>query len=260
MEKPALSTVLLLAATTFALGVILGFIGAGGAGLVVALLTSVFDLPIHEAIGTALAAMCFVTVAGAVSHFREGNIVPRLGVTVGVSGVLGAVAGAHLGHGMSADVLKPAAGIALWTLAVLVWMRTRFAPQLVAARDPIAPIEPNRQVATAVGLGLSGGAAAAFFGVGMAPYLQLGFLAALKLPLRQTVGTTMLTLVFISASGAAVLARTGDVSVPHLVGTVAGLAGGSYLGARFTRRAPRSVLRFSVIAVPVIAGAMLLFL
>ena len=38
------------------------------------------------------------------------------------------------------------------------------------------------------------------------------------LPLRQTVGTTMLVLVFISASGGAALARHGDVSVPHLSG------------------------------------------
>jgi uncharacterized membrane protein YfcA len=245
--------------TTFALGVVLGFIGAGGAGLVMALLSSVFRLPIHEAIGTALAAMCFVTVAGAYSHYREGNVSPRIGVIVGLSGILGAVLGASVGQDVSGDILKPAAGLALWALAAMVWLRTRVNRRTVAAHDPAEPTRVERQTATAVGLGLSGGVASGFFGVGMAPYLQLGFLTALKLPLRQTVGTTMLTLVFISASGATVLATTGAVSVPHLIGTVAGLSAGSFVGARFTRRAPRAVLRASVVAVPVIAGAMLLF-
>ncbi|MGH2533335.1 MAG: sulfite exporter TauE/SafE family protein [Thermomicrobiales bacterium] len=255
----ALTTIATLALTTFALGVVLGFIGAGGAGLVVALLTSLFRLPIHEAIGTALAAMCFVTVAGAASHYREGNVSPRVGVTAGVSGVIGAILGASFGQNVSAALLKPAAGLALWALAAMVWPRTRVTARVMAAHDPAAAVPVERQTATAIGLGLSGGAASAFFGVGMAPYLQLGFLTALKLPLRQTIGTTMLTLVFISVSGASVLATTGAVSVPHLVGTVAGLSAGSFVGARFTRRAPRRVLRGSVVAAPVIAGAMLLF-
>jgi uncharacterized protein len=80
------------------------------------------------------------------------------------------------------------------------------------------------------------------------------------LPLRQTVGTTMLVLVFISGSGGAALARHGDVSVPHLVGLTIGLASGAYIGARFTRRAPRQLLRSAVVAIPFVAGAMLLFL
>jgi uncharacterized protein len=117
-----------------------------------------------------------------------------------------------------------------------------------------------RELAASVGLGLSGGASAAFFGVGMAPFLQLGFLSVLKLSLRQTIGTTMLTLVFISGAASAVLARGGDVSLRHLVGAVIGLSIGTFIGARFTKRAPRVVLRVTVVAVPVTAGAMLLFL
>ena len=256
-----LGVVVALALVTFALGVLLGFIGAGGAGLTVALLAGVFDLPVHEAIGTALVAMCFVTVAGTASHYREGNIATRVGLVVGASGVLGAAVGADFAQEVPEAALRVMAGSALWVLAGLVWLRTRFGEQLVvvAAHDPAAA-HPRRDLAVAVGLGLSGGTAASFFGVGMAPFLQLGMLSLLRLPLRQTVGTTMLTLIFISLSGGVAFARHGDVSVPHLVGTVVGLAAGSYLGARFTRRAPRQVLRVAVVLTPFAAGAMLLFL
>lgn len=69
----------------------------------------------------------------------------------------------------------------------------------------------------------------------------------------------MLALVFISAAGSVALARHGAVSVPHLIGTTVGLASGAFVGARFTRRLPRDILRGAIVAIPFIAGATLLF-
>jgi len=53
-----------------------------------------FDLLAHMAIGTAIAAMFFVTISGAISHLREGNVALRLGLVVGLSGAAGAILGA----------------------------------------------------------------------------------------------------------------------------------------------------------------------
>src|SRR5688572_16655936 len=122
----ALSTLLALILSTFLIGIVLGFIGAGGAGVLLGLLSGVFDLPIGQAIGTALAAMCVVTISGAVSHFREGNVVWRIGLFVGASGVAGAVIGATLSQDVSDTLLKVGSGLVLWTLALLVWIRTRY--------------------------------------------------------------------------------------------------------------------------------------
>lgn len=252
-----------LAAVTFLIGLLIGFIGAGGAGVALAILTTVFGLPMHTAIGTAIAAMLFVTISGAISHYREGNVAHRLGLVIGLAGAAGAVLGADLSQAVSERTLGVAAGLALWCLAALVWVRTRIAGGAPgqherewhgeSARSP-------REWAAGVGLGATGGAAAAFFGVGMAPFLQLGLLTVHHLPLRQTVGTTMMALIFISAAGGLAMARHGDVSGLHLVGLTLGLASGAYIGARFTRRAPRHVLRGTIVAIPFIAGAMLLFL
>ncbi len=250
-----------LAAVTFLIGLLVGFIGAGGAGVAVAILTSVFGLPVHTAIGTAVAAMLFVTIFGAFSHYREGNVDRRLGLVVGLAGAAGAVLGADTSQGVPDHLLGIAAGLALWVLAFLVWLRTRMAVAVpVDAHGTVEPARSPREWATGIGLGATGGAAAAFLGVGMAPYLQLGFLAVHHLPLRQTVGTTMWTLVFISAAGGVAMARHGDVSLPHLIGLILGLSSGAFIGARFTRRAPRRLLRATVVTIPVVAGAMLLFL
>jgi uncharacterized membrane protein YfcA len=257
-----LSIIVTLAVVTFALGVVLGFIGAGGAGIVVALLTTTFGLPVHTAIGTALAMMFFVTISGALSHYREGNVAPRLGLVTGLAGALGALAGADISQGISEATLQTIAGLGLWVLAALVWTRTQLGIGTGPAHNADWHGEPERSVAgwsLAGSLGLTGGAAAAFLGVGMAPYIQLAYLTVFRLPMRQTIGTTMMTLIFISAAGSTALARHGDVSVPHLIGTTIGVASGAYFGAKLTRRAPRAVLRVALVAVPVIAGAMLLF-
>lgn len=252
-----------LAAVTFLIGLLVGFVGAGGAGVAVAILISVFGLPAHTAIGTAIAAMFFVTIAGAISHYREGNVAQRLGLVVGLAGAVGAVFGADTSQAIPDQMLGFAAGLALWSLAILMWLRTRITSGLTAARELTWQGESARsprEWAAGIGLGATGGAAAAFFGVGMAPFLQLGLLTVHRLPLRQTVGTTMLVLVFISASGGVAMARHGDVSVPHLIGLTIGLASGAFLGARFTRRAPRRLLRATVVALPFVAGSLLLFL
>ena len=122
------------------------------------------------------------------------------------------------------------------------------------------PPRSTRERIVGVTLGATSGAAAAFFGVGMAPFLQLGLLTMHHVPLRQTVGTTMLVLAIISGAGGAALARHGDVSLPHLVGLTIGLASGAHIGARFARRAPRQLLRSTVVTIPFVAGAILLFL
>lgn len=263
LEPRALVTVVELATVTFLIGMVIGFIGAGGAGLMVALLTTAFGLPVHTAIGTAILAMLFVTFAGAVSHFREGNVAYRPGLVVGLAGAVGAFIGAGISQTISERTLAIAAGLALWLLALLVWIRTRLtysSTELGVERHETEDSMPVREWLAGVGLGATGGAAAAFFGVGMAPYLQLGFLTLHRLSLRQTVGTTMWALVFISAAGGVAMAWHGDVSPSHLIGLTVGLSSGAYVGARFTSRAPHQFLRGAVVVVPFVAGAMLLFL
>ena len=56
------------------MGVLLGFVGAGGSGFIIAILVTFFSIPIHVALATAMAAMFLTMITGAFSHFREGNM------------------------------------------------------------------------------------------------------------------------------------------------------------------------------------------
>jgi uncharacterized membrane protein YfcA len=225
----------------------------------VSLLTIAFGLPIHQAVGTALASMLVVSISGTVSHYREGNINIPAGATVGFCGMIGAVLGADLSQSIPEHVLQPMAGFALWFLAFLVWLRTRLARSGRIGNNTDEPPPTPRMIAGAGALGVSGGVASAFFGVGMAPFIQLGMLTVFRLSLVRTIGTSMLALVFISLSGSIALARHGDVSFEHLVGVTIGMIAGSYTGAKFTRRAPVSLLRVAIVATPFVAGTLLIF-
>lgn len=223
-----------------------------------AVLSLGFGLSIHEAVGTSLAAMVFVTVSGTISHYRETNVAVRTGMIIGVAGLFGAVIGADLGQLVSESVLQPLAGFALWFLAALMYIRTRVAPSSDGRVAGIDPVGTTTRKGIAATLGFGGGIASGFFGVGMAPFLQLGMMFLLGMPLRKTVGTTMLALIFISLSGSLALASHGQVSVPHLVGATIGMTAGSYAGAKLTGRAPLTVLRAAIVLTPFIAGTLLI--
>ena len=244
----------------FGVGILIGFIGAGGAGVMVSILTLVFDLPIHTAVGTALGAMLFTTISGSISHFREGNVVIKPGVMLGLGGMVGAIAGADLSQLIPEHILQPAAGYALWFLAFLVWMRMMLGSRISSMQEGDDYTFTNKQSAVGVGVGAVGGMASAFFGVGMAPFIQLALMTVMRLPLVQALGTTMLALTLVSASGSLALARHGDLSLVHMVGVTIGMTAGSYVGAKFTRRAPLPLLRFAVVATPFFGGAALIFL
>ncbi|MCO5225674.1 MAG: sulfite exporter TauE/SafE family protein, partial [Thermomicrobiales bacterium] len=154
--------------------------GAGGAGVMVSMLTLVFDLPIHTAVGTALAAMVFTTISGSISHFREGNVVVKPGVLLGLGGMIGAIAGADLSQSIPEHILQPAAGAALLFLAFLVWLRMRLSSRIISLQEG-DPVEISRkQVMVGGSAGFLGGVASAFFGVGMAPFVQLTLLTVLR--------------------------------------------------------------------------------
>ena len=98
--------------TMLVMGILLGFVGAGGAGFIIAILTLVFHIPIHVALATSLTAMAFTTLSGVVSHYREGNVALIIGDCWGFGAIgsyigskFGSLIPAHLLHWFTAGML-----------------------------------------------------------------------------------------------------------------------------------------------------------
>ncbi|MDQ0207687.1 sulfite exporter TauE/SafE family protein [Alkalicoccobacillus murimartini] len=239
--------------TMFLLGILLGFIGAGGAGFVIALLTVAFGFPIHTALGTSLAAMAFTTLSGAYSHYREKNIVVKMGLIVGISAFFSSFAGAKLAVLIREDTLH------YFTAAMLILSAVCMLFKLMISKDTTdIKMKKNQVWIRGIGLGLLTGLLAGMFGVGSAPFIQLGLLIFLHLSLRQSVGTTMLVILPISIGGGLGYVTEGFVDWMLLLKVLIGTMTGAYIGAKFTNLAPKIVLKIAVIATPAVAGLLLL--
>jgi len=68
----------------FLIGIFVSALGGGGGGLYAPVLILLFGIPTQTAIATSLASVLPTTVAGAFSHYREGNVDVRTGLILGV--------------------------------------------------------------------------------------------------------------------------------------------------------------------------------
>lgn len=240
----------------FILGILLGFVGAGGAGFVIALLTVLFDVPIHTALGTSLAAMAFTSISGAYSHFREKNMRLKIGLIVGIFAAAGSFAGAKLSAFIPGSCLHFLTSGMLFLSAVLMLLKLF----ILKDRSEMIHREKNSEIwIRSIFLGLLSGILSGTFGIGSAPFIQVGLLILLHLTIRESVGTTMLVIIPIAIGGGIGYFSEGFVNPLLLLYVLIGTMAGAYIGAKFTNIAPKPLLKSSLILTPVIAAIILLF-
>ena len=251
---------MLIVFAMFILGLLLGFVGAGGAGTVIAVLTVVFGIPIHTALGTSLSAMVFTTLSGAYSHFREENVVLKSGIAVGVFGAAGAFAGVRIAVLLPANELKWLTACMLFVCAILLWLRMFLSSKGIFSciENKSAPVGLKFWL-TAAGLGIFTGVLSGTFGIGATPFIQIGLLVLFSMSLPQSAGTTMLVILPIAVMGGLGYLTVGHFDTTLLIEVVSGLMSGTYIGAKFTKRLHPTILKTAMVGVPVVGGLLLLF-
>ncbi|WP_409348566.1 sulfite exporter TauE/SafE family protein [Paenibacillus phyllosphaerae] len=253
-----------VAIVMIALGLLLGFVGAGGSGFIIAILTVVFGYPIHTALGTALAAMFFSSFSGSVSHYREGNMVLKTGFIVGAAGA----AGAWISSGWSSFIPEDRLGWMtsgmLFASGLALWFR-----MAIISRKKATTHEPETVVQSTGGsgwtywllallIGLITGGLSGLFGIGSTPFIQIGLMMVLGMPMRYAAGTTMLVIIPIALAGGAGYFTIGYLDLQLLLAVVIGTMIGSYIGAKFTKRVPSGILKTCMVITPMIGASILL--
>lgn len=240
------------------LGLLLGFVGAGGSGFIIAILTVLFGYPIHTALGTALAAMFFSSLSGSISHYREGNMKLKTGAVVGLAGAAGAWVSSGWSSFIPEDQLGWMTSGMLFSSGLALWFRMAY--QAKRAGKDASPKEPNGIVfyLSAAAIGLITGALSGLFGIGSTPFIQLGLMLILGLSMRFAAGTTMLVIMPIALAGGAGYYFIGYLDIQLLVAVVIGTMLGAYIGAKFTKRVPEALLKTCMVMTPMLGAAILL--
>ena len=128
--SPVIGTNLMpLAALGFATGTLSGLLGISGASLVVPSLVAFFLIDHHAAQGIAISVALADSLAGTITHARQGNIHYRVLLYLAVPALVGVLSGVLLSQVLSSFVLRNLFG----TFVVLVWsmMLLRLVLQLV---------------------------------------------------------------------------------------------------------------------------------
>lgn len=219
----------------FIIGLFVSTLGGGGGGLYVPVLTLIFGVAPQVAVATSLASVLPTTAAGALSHYREGNVNIRLGLIIGIGGIVGTVVGAFVANMIPPVLFKKILGA--FTLIMLIptirSLLKRRKNKNEVKKESSALTGPRKIMASF--FGVASGLLAGVFGLSGTPPVTAG-LYSLGLPAMMVVGTTVFVLIFNSITGIGTYYMLGRLDIPLILLLGGGAVIGAFLGPKLLKK------------------------
>ena len=208
----------------------LGLVGGGGAVLAVPAFVYALGLDVHEATTASLAAVAVASLAGGSRLAYEHFVCWPCATVFAVPAAFGSYAGAQLNQEVDATLLMLLFAPVLLAAAVTIWQRSGgHDGEEGEWRCP--PLRPARTVPAGFLVGLLTG----FFGVGGGFVIVPTLIIWLGLSLRRAIGTSLVIVAFVSATGFLSHLAAGSEAPWDLTAAFAGAtAAGALLGATFS--------------------------
>jgi uncharacterized protein len=246
--------------TSVGAGVIGAVLGLGGGILLVPILTTVFGVNLHYAMGASIIAVIATSSGAAASYLRSGLSNLRVGLFLAVATVAGAVIGASLSGIAPARVLELILGVALAYSVVVTFRQLRRDVPDTLPTDALAlrfglegryydrPLD--REVAyrvTRVRSGLAvmfgAGLLSGLLGIGSGAFKVLALDYFMRLPMKVSTATSNFMIGITAAAGAAVYFGRGDIHPVIATPVALGVLVGAYLGTRLIGRLRNTTVR-----------------
>lgn len=220
-----------------------GFVGVGGAIVMIPLLyyvpplLTVGSLDIKHVAGVTMTQVLAASLLGAWIHGRSAMVHRKLalvgGTAMGIAALVGAVASGH----MSGRAL-----LAIFGLMTTVALPLMFVSPAGGAESTRGTDRPFHAVGAIVYPGAIG-IASGLVGAGGAFLLVPVLIALLRIPVRMSIGTSLAMTAVSASMGFLGKALTAQVPLWPALAVVLGSLLGAPIGARASRRTPVSVLR-----------------
>ena len=221
-------------------GILSGLLGLGGGVIILPLLTLIGRVPLKLATGTSLVHVMVAAATGMLSHYRAGKVDSKGGFLLGGVGIAGGFLGSFLSVPLSVRALNL---IFLFLVALAIFLL--FIPLKSDAGDYIKG-SFNKTEGILVGLGC--GFLVGLLGVGGGFILIPLMIYLLKIPLRETIGTSLLIILISSVGTFGPKYGVGHIDITITLLVVSGSVGGALLGAYISRKVHVKYLRFILIS------------
>jgi uncharacterized membrane protein YfcA len=238
-------------------GFVVGLTGMGGGALMTPILVLLFGIEPLTAVSSDIVASMIMKPIGGGVHWKRGTVhkglVKWLVIGSVPSAFLGVLLLKHLGSGAALQSnIKNSLGVALLIVSTGLVIK----PLLAARKKPGESVLPLvvKPLPTLV-IGILGGIVVGLTSVGSGSLMIILLLMLYpRLKLSELVGTDLVQAVPLVTSAALGHFLFGDFKLSLTASILIGSIPGVFVGARFSSRAPDTVIRPSLIVVLVVSG------
>lgn len=237
---------LLVWASSLVAGLVGALTGLGGGVVLVPLLTLVFKVDIHYAIGASLVSVIATSSGAAAAYVKEGFSNIRIGMFLEIATTMGALLGAHVAALVSTHSIAIVFGAVLLSSAYFA-RKPRTPAQRDLPRDPLATrLRLNGQfpenggirkynpqnVPTGWGLMFIAGTLSGLLGIGSGALKVLAMDQAMKIPFKVSTTTSNFMIGVTAAASAGLYLNHGYIDPGLVMPVMLGVLAGSLLGAK----------------------------
>ncbi len=266
MDLVSILILLLLGAAS---GFLAGFFGVGGGLILVPMLLAYYAsagvtslIATHVAFGTSLFVIIFASASSAYQYLRNGQVVWRAVVVIGLASVVGAYAGSAIAGGLQGKTLQQ-----IFAVVVVVAAFRLFSE----SRKPKGSEGPRLAIPGLAATGLLVGIVSSLAGVGGGVLSIPIMYTLLHFPLKRALGTSSATIVITALAGVIgyvvqgwgnpLLPRgtVGFVDILHALPIIAGTIPLAVVGARLSEKTHPVRLRQIFAAFLIVVAVRLFF-
>jgi uncharacterized protein len=226
-------------------GGITSLIGASGVMIIVPILTMIFKISVHTAIGTSLFVDVIASLTVSYSYYKNGNIELKSGIWIALTSIIGAQLGALFASKMGEGNLSSSFGVVL-VIAGLSMVHKSYKEKKDSS-DTLSKVihfkAEWQKILAALVIGLGIGILSGIFGAGGGVMILLALIILMSFPLHKAIGTSTLIMAITAFSSTIGYAARGNID--FIVGSLlsVGAVLGGVLGSRYANKVNEKTLQ-----------------
>lgn len=229
---------ILAVAVGLAAGVLSGLFGVGGGVVMTPGLNLLVSLPPIVSVETPLPVIFPTAIVGATTYWRAGQVDLRAAAWIGSVGAVASIAGAAATEVVDGRLLL------LVTAILLAWQSI----QILRGRDSAPKAEAERRAPAwaLASIGVVAGLLSGLLGIGGGLVIVPSLAGFLGMPLKRTLGTSLVCIVAMVVPGTVVHAFLGNIDWSGALFLVVGSVPGARIGAKIALGTQERTLRLLV--------------